>query len=338
MNIDIVLDSHLTSSELTELGLLAEKYGIRCLWNASYLDGRDPFCNLAQLARESKTIKVAPMALNGYEMHPFRMAMNLLTLNELAQGRAEAMIGGGGEVVMALQIPTEKRVRYVREALEFVIGATRNRPFSYDGELFKVDNYDPQWPTAEPPPFVWAGANRPQMIEMAPKVADGIFLSDLSITLSKDIIERSLNTRAKAGKPTDDFRFNNFIAWYIYDDLAEARHEARRWIGFRALFRDYMMLEFMSQEEFEEILKFIPEIYAMGPADTDSVEGLDDELLDRCVDELTLTGTPENDLDRIIEHLHEYKEIGVTEMCIELKKHQAHGIKLLGEKVIPALK
>jgi len=176
------------------------------------------------------------------------------------------------------------------------------------------------------------------MIEMAPKVADGIFLSDLSITLSKDIIERSLNTRAKAGKPTDDFRFNNFIAWYIYDDLAEARHEARRWIGFRALFRDYMMLEFMSQEEFEEILKFIPEIYAMGPADTDSVEGLDDELLDRCVDELTLTGTPENDLDRIIEHLHEYKEIGVTEMCIELKKHQAHGIKLLGEKVIPALK
>ena len=108
MNIDIVLDSHLTSSELTELGLLAEKYGIRCLWNASYLDGRDPFCNLAQLARESKTIKVAPMALNGYEMHPFRMAMNLLTLNELAQGRAEAMIGGGGEVVMALQIPTEK--------------------------------------------------------------------------------------------------------------------------------------------------------------------------------------------------------------------------------------
>ncbi|MDP6994184.1 MAG: LLM class flavin-dependent oxidoreductase, partial [Woeseiaceae bacterium] len=284
MNIDIVLDSHLSSSELAELGLLAEKHGIRCLWNASYLDGRDPFGNLAQLARESSKIKVAPMALNGYEMHPFRMAMNLLTLNELAQGRAEAMIGGGGEVVMALQIPTEKRVRYVREALEFVIGATRNRPFSYDGKLFKVDKYDPQWPTAEPP-FVWAGANRPQMIEMAPKVADGVFLSDLSVNLSKDIIGRSLKTRAKAGKATDDFRFNNFIAWYVYDDLAEARHEARRWIGFRALFRDYMMLEFMSQEEFEEILKFIPEIYAMGPADTDSVEGLDDELLDRCVDE-----------------------------------------------------
>ena len=106
--------------------------------------------------------------------------------------------------------------------------------------------------------------------------------------------------------------------WYN-DDIAEARHEARRWIGFRALFRDYMMLEFMSQEEFEQVLKFIPEIYAMGPADTDSVEGLDDELLDRCVDELTLTGTPDNDMDRIIEHLLEYKAIGVTQTCIELQ-------------------
>jgi len=336
MNVDIVLDSHLSSGELTELGLLAEKYGIRCLWNASYLDGRDPFTNLAQLARESSRIKLAPMALNGYEMHPFRIAMNLLTLNELAPGRIETMIGGGGEVVMSLQIPFEKRVRYVRETLEFVIGATRNRPFSYAGELFKVDNYNPTWPTAEQTPFIWAGANRQQMLRMAAKTADGIFLSDLSVNLTRGVITRAKQHRTDAGLPVEGYRFNNFMAWYVYDDLAEARHVARRYIGFRALFRDYMMLEIMSQEEFDEILKFIPQIYAMAPADADSVEGLDDELLDRCVDKLTLTGTPD-DLDGIIEHLLEYKAAGVTEICIELKKHQAHGIKLLGERVIPAL-
>jgi len=226
----------------------------------------------------------------------------------------------------------------VREALEFVIGATRNRPFSYAGELFKVDNYNPTWPTAEPPPFIWAGANRPQMIQMAPKIADGIFLSDLSVNLTQGIINKCLQTRQDNDLPTEGYPFNNFMAWYVYDDLAEARHMAKRFIGFRALFRDYMMLEFMSQAEFDQVMKFIPEIYAMAPADRDSVEGLDDELLDRCVDKLTLTGTPDNDMDRIIEHLHEYKEIGVTHTCIELKAHMAHGIKLLGERVIPALK
>ncbi len=337
MDVDIVLDSMLSSQELTDLGLLAEQNGIRCVWNASYLLGKDPFTNLAQLARESSRIKVAPMALNGYEMHPFRIAMALLTLNELAPGRVETMIGGGGEVVMSLKIPFEKRVRYVREVIEFVKGATTNRPFNYDGELFKVEGYDPQWVTARTPPFIYAGANRPQMLRMAAKAADGIFMSDLSPTLTKGIMDDVFRHRTEAGLSNDGYRFNNFMVWCVYDDPAEARFEARRWIGFRALFRDYMMKEFVSDDEFQLLLDHMPEIYEMGPKNTDSVEGVPDELLDRCVDKLTLTGTPDN-MDHILEHLLEYKALGVTEVCLELKSHQVQGIKLLGERVIPLLK
>jgi alkanesulfonate monooxygenase SsuD/methylene tetrahydromethanopterin reductase-like flavin-dependent oxidoreductase (luciferase family) len=336
MDIDIVLDSHLSSQELTDLGLLAETSGIRTVWNASYLDGRDPFTNLAQLARESTSIAVAPMALNGYEMHPFRIAMALLTLNELAPGRVKAMIGGGGEVVMGLKIPFEKRVRYVREVLEFVKGATTERPFNYDGELFKIENYNPQWPTAEPP-FLYAGANKPQMLKMASTKADGIFMSDLSVTLAAKAIGDVHGYRADAGLSSENYRFNNFMAWYVYDDPAEARFEARRWIGFRALFRDYMMKEFVSDAEFQILLDHMPAIYAMAPNNTDKVEGVPDELLDRCVDKLTLTGGV-SELDRIIEHLLEFKALGVTEICLELKNHQAHAIKLLGERVIPVLR
>lgn len=336
MEIDIVLDSHLSSQQLTDLGLLAERYGIRTVWNASYLDGRDPFTNMAQLARESSRICVAPMALNGYEMHPFRITMALLTLNELAPGRVMTMIGGGGEVVMGLKIPFKKRVRYVRECLEFVKGATTKRPFNYDGELFKISDYNPTWPTAAPP-FVYAGANRAQMLRMAAVSADGIFFSDLSVNLAHDRITSALDCRRDAGLPVSGFRFNNFMAWYVYDDPLEARFEARRWIGFRALFRDYMMKEFVTDDEFQLLLAHMPAIYAMAPKNTDSVEGISDELLDRCVDHLTLTGGV-TDLDRIIEHLLEFKAIGVTEICLELKNHQAHGIKLLGERVLPALR
>ncbi len=52
MYIDIVLDSQLPSAQLKELGLLAEHHGIHAVWCASYLDGRDPFGNLAELAHE----------------------------------------------------------------------------------------------------------------------------------------------------------------------------------------------------------------------------------------------------------------------------------------------
>ena len=336
MEIDIVLDSHLSSKEFTELGLLAEQYGINTVWNASYLDGRDPFTNMAELARDSHRIKLAPMALNGYEMHPFRIAMALLTLGDLCQGRVETMIGGGGEVVMSLNIPFEKRVRYVRETLEAVKGCTSQRPFSYSGELFKIKHYDPQW-IKEPPPFIYAGANKPQMLHMAAKHADGIFMSDLSLTLASNAIQ-TVNTRMdELRRDKSGMRFNNFMAWYVYDDLTEARHEARRWIGFRALFREYMMREFMTADEFAIIMAHIPEIYAMAPKNESSVEGVPYALLDLCVDKLTLTSTPDK-LDHIIEHLLEFKAAGVTHTCLELKKHQAHGIKLLGEKILPALR
>ena len=336
MEIDIVLDSHLPQDRLTELGLLAERYGIRTVWNASYLDGRDPLTNMSELARRSSSIHIAPMALNAYEMHPFRIGMALLTLNEIAGGRVQTMIGGGGEVVMSLGIPFEKRVRYVRECLEIVRGMCHDRPFSYEGELFRIDNYDPQWIT-QPPPFLYAGANRPQMLKMAAQYADGIFMSDLSPTLTKWAID-SVNERMQAiGRDPAGFRFNNFMAWYIYDDPAEARHEARRWIGFRAIFREYMMREFMSEEDFAIILEHIPQIYAMAPKNESSVEGVPDRLLDLCVDKLTLTGGVE-DLDHAIEHMLEFKALGVTEICLELKNHQEHGIKLLGERVLPAIR
>jgi len=336
MKIDIVLDSHLKSSEFKELGLLAEQYGINTVWNASYLDGRDPFSNMAELAMASSHIKLAPMALNGYEMHPFRIAMALLTLGDLCEGRVEAMIGGGGEVVMSLGIEFEKRVRYVKETLEIVKGCTSQRPFSYSGELFSINHYDPQW-IRETPPYVYAGANKPQMLRMAAKHADGIFMSDLSITLATNAIDTVFTRMDELGRAKNNMRFNNFMAWYVYDDLAEARHEARRWIGFRALFREYMMREFMTEKEFATIMSRIPQIYAMAPKNESSVEGVPDELLDLCVDKLTLTSTPD-DLDGIIEHLLEFKAAGVTHTCLELKKHQAQSIKILGETILPALR
>jgi len=337
MDVDIVLDSQLPSARLTELGLLAEQHGIHAVWCASYLDGRDPFGNLAELARASSRIRLGPIALSPYELHPFRIAMALLTLNELCPGRAQAIIGGGGEVVMALEIPRDRRVRAVGEAIDIVKGATTRRPFSYHGEMYSINDYDPQWITAAVPPAVFSAANRPQMLRMSARAADGIMMSDLSPALSRAAVSAVHGHLQEFGRDPAAFHFNNFMAWYVYDDLQEARHEARRWIGFRAIFREYMMREFMSAEDFAVILEHIPQIYAMAAKNAHSVEGLPDRLLDMCVDHLTLTGTT-NDMDHVIGHLLELKAAGCTQVSLELKNHQAHGIRLIGERVIPALR
>ncbi|MDJ0926006.1 MAG: LLM class flavin-dependent oxidoreductase [Gammaproteobacteria bacterium] len=336
MDVDLVLDSSLPPSRLAELAVLAEQHGIHAIWCASYLDGRDPFTNLAEAARATSRIRLGPIALSPWELHPFRMGMALLTLNEICPGRAQAIIGAGGEVVMALGFPPERRrVLATRESIDIVQGMIHNRPFSYDGELYQIEGYDPKWVTA-PSPTVYAAANRPQMLKMSARKSDGIMMSDLSPTLAKPAIDAVLGHLREFGRDPAAFRFNNFMAWYVYDDLAEARHEAKRWIGFRALFREYMTREFMSAEDFDTLLKFIPQIYAMAAKDEDSVDGLPDRLLDDCVDHLTLTASVD-DMDHVIEHLLDMKAAGIQEVSLELKKHQEHGIRLIGERVIPAL-
>ena len=98
-----------------------------------------------------------------------------------------------------------------------------------------------------------------------------------------------------------------------------------------------MMEEFLTDDEFELLLAHMPQIYDMSVKNTHTVDGVPDSLLDKCVDKLTLTGDL-GDLDHIIEHLLELKQVGITELSLELRKHVPQSIKLIGERVIPALK
>ena len=336
MKLDVILDARASANEIAKLGLLAEQHGFDGVWVSSLLDSRDPFTNLTTLAQQSTSIKLGPIAINPWDIHPVRIAASLYTLNEFADGRARIVIGGGGEALQAINLEPKRRVRAVQECVEILKLAGSGARNDYIGQLYQVKGYELSWLTA-PMPQVYVGANMPQMLRMAAKHADGVFMSDLSITLASNAIDTVFSRMDELGRPKNDMRFNNFMAWYVYDNLAEARHEERRWIGFRALFREYMMREFMTEEEFAIIMSRIPQIYAMAPKNESSVEGVPDELLDLCVDKLTLTSTPDN-LDGIIEHLLEFKAAGVTHTCLELKKHQAQSIKILGETILPALR
>ena len=41
-------------------------------------------------------MRMGPVAISPFELHPLKMANQLLTLNEFAGGRANIVVGGGG--------------------------------------------------------------------------------------------------------------------------------------------------------------------------------------------------------------------------------------------------
>jgi len=138
-------------------------------------------------------------------------------------------------------------------------------------------------------------------------------------------------------REASDFRFNNFMAWALYKDKEKAMNEAKQWLGYRGLFRRWVITSFMSDQEYDVIEAHKKEIYQMPILKTSSVPGVPDMLLEKLVDHLTLTGHI-SEVDQKIEHLLELKQAGLTDVALELREDPAASIKLIGEKVIPAVK
>jgi hypothetical protein len=126
------------------------------------------------------------------------------------------------------------------------------------------------------------------------------------------------------------------MAWSLYDDKKKAMNEAIQWLGYRGLFRRWVITTFLSDEEYDLIEAHKNEIYQMPILNTSSVAGIPDSLLEKLVDHLTLTGHV-SEVDQKIEHLLELKAAGLTDVALELREDPAASIKLLGEQVLPAL-
>lgn len=335
MDIDVILESKQPAASLSALGELAEQHGIRAVWVSSLLDSRDPYANFSVLAQRSTRVRMGPIAVNPFDTHPARIAAGILTLNELCGGRAQIVIGGGGEALAALGIQPARRVRAVSECVQIIQGVASCERFSFDGELYKVHGYQMQWANAASP-RIYIGANGPQMLRMAARHSDGIMLSDMPAVLLPEAVEQIDAGLAAAGRSRTGFPLSNFMAWHVYETREQAHREARQWLLLRGLFRPAILSTFLKPADVNLVMAskaaFIDAFKQRSP----DVEGVPDQLLDMLVSNLTLAGTVA-ELDTKIQKLENLASAGLTEVALRLYHDPAASIRLLGERVVPAL-
>ena len=336
MNIDVILDTRSSASQLAEFGILAEEQGIRGVWVSSLLDSRDPFTNLSVLAQSTQRVRMGPVAVNPYDTHPVRIAAALLTLNELAGGRARIVIGGGGEALDALGIKPLRRVRVVAECVEIIKSVASGQSVCYEGEIFEVSNLQLNWLQADAPP-VFIGASMPQMLAMSARVADGIMMSDMPPGLAAEAIAQLDLGLAKNHRQRPEFQTNCFSAWHVYEDSEQARREARQWLVLRGIFRPWLLRQFLAEDEVELVMNSAPAFWDAFNSQSHVVDGVPDRILDALVDHLTFTASI-RDLDRTIEKLQEYADAGLSGISLRLYHDPAASIRLIGQRVLPALR
>ena len=340
MRLDLVLEPD-SPARFTELGLLAEKLGFGNVWTANHIAARDPFMSFMPLAAQSRSIGMGAIAISPYELHPVKIAAQLATLNEQAPGRARVVIGGGGGTVIGMGLKSGRRtmmprmVTAVREAVELVREAVSGQPSSYQGELFQVQGYQAGW-SAGPPPPIYVGASKPQMLKMAGRVASGVMMSDVTLPRIEESMAVLRTSLSANGRDESGFPISNLYSWHVGEDKKLARAEARAKLFVRGMLEHWYISPFLDDDECTQVedgFMAFAKAYAMN---TPVIEGVPDALVDTLVDNLTFTGGLD-DIDRFIEQLLAFKSAGLTEFAIRLYDNPEYSIRLLAERVMPVL-
>jgi alkanesulfonate monooxygenase SsuD/methylene tetrahydromethanopterin reductase-like flavin-dependent oxidoreductase (luciferase family) len=340
MRLDLVLEPD-SPQRFAELGLLAESLGFGTVWTANHIAARDPFMSFMQLAQQSSHINMGPIAISPYELHPAKIANQLLTLAEQAPGRVRVVVGGGGGTVIGLGMKSDRRammprmVRAVQECVEFLRGAASERPFNYKGEIFEVQGYNPAW-SAGPTPTIYVGASRPQMLRMAGRVADGVMMSDVTLPRIAESMQELRKGLARRERPATDFAISNLYAWHVNDDRQIAMREARAKLFVRGMLDDWYISPFLDLGECELVQQHFAsfaQAYILG---SPVIEGVPDKLVTKLVENLTFTGTPD-DIDAFIDEMLAFKSAGLNEFAIRLYDNPEQSIRLIAERVLPAL-
>jgi len=337
MHIDIILEGRSSANELAELSQLAESYGMGGVWITNMPDGRDPFVNLVRTAESTNTISMGATALSHYELHPMKMATALLTLNEIAGGRARlGVAAGGGGTPTAMGVPQKRRVRATRECVEILQQACAGKAMKYSGEIYEIQYYDTSWIT-QPPPLIFVCANGPQMLASAAKYADGIMVGDHHpdhIRSVRKIIDAQLEATGRSKK---NFRLNNLWAWHVKADYEDAKREARNWLGVRATpYKDWYLDDVLDAESMKFVQKNIGAFLDAYNNQTGIIEGVPEEIVDGLIEGSTSTAGYEN-LDKEIERLKDFAAAGLTDIALRLYENPAESIRLIGERVMPEL-
>lgn len=336
MEIDIILNEFASPQEAAELGLMAERYGARGVWSSNYGWSRDPFMTLSLLAHQSSRIRLGPMAISPAELHPLKMANLLFSLNELARGRAMIMVGGGGAVLQAIGGKRERMIRRARECLEILKGASARRMMNYNGEVYKVWGYQPKWYTDQPP-LVYFGSNHPQSRKLSAQLADGLITSDFVVPLMKEFIARTHEELRAAGRSPADFRISNFWAWHIKKDAATSMAEARRELMLRGWLGEQYFAPFLDPDEVKLMRAHEQDFLNAFLRGTDVIENVPDALVTKMIRNISFAGGLDQ-IEPAIETLKAFAAAGLTEIAIRVHDDPADAIRLIGERVIPALR
>ncbi len=321
-----------TDKPITAYGPMAatvEKYGFAGITVYNDLLFQPPWLPLLEIARHTEKVRLGPAAVNPFTCHPLNIAGNIALIDEMAHGRAYLGLARGGWLDY-LGIEPTRPITALREAIEFIRHLLNGSTEPYKGEVLSLaGGQSLRWDVYRPNiPFLlgtWGAQTIKACIRHISEVKVGGTANPALVSQMRAAI-----TAAAAGVNRDPADIGLVIGAVTVVDLdgaaarALARREAALYLSIVARLDHSLNLD-------PELLTRI--ISASAAYDFERVgRYISDGLLRR----LAFAGTP----DEVAEQAMALFEVGAqrVEFGAPHGLTTEEGLRLLGERVLPALR
>jgi 5,10-methylenetetrahydromethanopterin reductase len=327
VKLSIALQTNKHPSEYAELAQLIDTYDFDVVSVYNDLLFQPALGPLLLMAPHLKRATLGPAVLNPYTVHPLEIAGQAALLDLATEGRSYLGLGRGAWLD-ALGLATSRPVATVREAALLVKHLLARRPEPFEGQIFSLVadatlRYEPLR-SAVP---IMIGTWGLRTARVAGEVADEIKIGGSANPAMARYLRPALDEGSRrAGRPAAAVGICLGAVTVVDEDRQAARALAR-----------------------QEVALYLPVVAPLDPSMTDQVwlaritsaarhgdyAAVARDISDDALDRFAFAGTP-SDIVHQVEALHAGGATRV-EFGTPHGIDPVHGIRLLGEQVLPAL-
>lgn len=284
---------------------------------------------LLTAAQQTRRIRLGPAALNPYLLHPVEIAGQIAALDAASGGRAYLGLARGAWLDR-LGISDDRPLQRLRETIAMIRHLLAGREDGFDGAIFRLPpGRLLHYPVLRPDVPLLIGAWGPKLLALAGELAGEVKIGgSTNPDLVPAIRGRLASGAARAGRSAESVGIVFGAVTVVDEDGAAARAHARR-----------------------EVARYLPVVAPLDPtvaieasllrrmaalvdagSDDEAAALVPDELLDR----FAFSGTP----SQIAAQSEALFAAGVTRIEFGTPHgfNDEGGIRLLGERVLPALR
>jgi len=269
----------------------AEDNGIPDAW-FSDSGAPDTLTQIAALGGQTNNIRIGVAVAPVYTRSPSVLAASANVISQVIPGRFIMGLGSSSQTIMGQfnGIPLDRPLTRVKETAELVRIMLAGEKTNFEGETLYSRGYR-QAPAENPPP-IYLAALRPNMIEMAAEVGDGVIFNLWPKRALPKMMEHVAIGAERAGKDPADVEIVNRAMILCTDDKEYGRNL------FRAAFGPYYATpvynKFLAWAGYEDAANTITEGWAA--KDREKTGGA---MTDEMIDEIGIIGNEAEIQERI---------------------------------------